>query len=140
MASRKLLDKTYMQIARDISLLSKCVRTKVGAIIVKDNNVLSFGYNGTPSGMDNKCELNNKTLWYVLHAESNAIVKVAKSTQSSEGSVLYTTLSPCDECSKLIMQAGIKRVVFSEMYSGSKNGLNMLIRNNIDVLQIEYED
>ena len=87
--------------------------------------------------LDNKCELNNKTLWYVLHAESNAIVKVAKSTQSSEGSVLYTTLSPCDECSKLIMQAGIKRVVFSEMYSGSKNGLNMLIRNNIDVLQID---
>ena len=130
------IDKAYINIAREISALSHCERKQVGAIIVKDNNILSFGYNGTPSGMSNKCELGGKTRWIVLHAESNAIVKVAKSTSSSDGATMYTTLSPCDECSKLIVQAGIKRIVFDEVYEGSIKGLNLLKMNNIQVEQI----
>jgi len=131
------IDAIYMSIAHEISSLSYCQRKQVGAIIVKDNNILSFGYNGTPSGMANKCELNGKTRWVVLHAESNAIVKIAKSTSSSDGATMYTTLSPCDECSKLIVQAGIKRVVFDEIYEGSTKGLKLLEMNKIQVEQIK---
>jgi len=131
------IDAIYMSIAHEISSLSYCQRKQVGAIIVKDNNILSFGYNGTPSGMSNKCEFSGKTRWIVLHAESNAIVKVAKSTSSSDGATMYTTLSPCDECSKLIVQAGIKRVVFDEIYEGSTKGLNLLKMNKIQVEQIK---
>jgi dCMP deaminase len=117
MASKEKLDKIYMNIARETSSLSLSMRKQVGAIIVKDNNILSFGFNGTPSGMDNSCEdEEGDTLWYVLHAESNAIAKVAKSTSSSEGATMYCTLSPCNDCAKMIIQAGIKRVVYKDQY------------------------
>ena len=117
MASKEKLDRIYMNIARETSSLSLSMRKQVGAIIVKDNNILSFGFNGTPSGMDNSCEdEEGDTLWYVLHAESNAIAKVAKSTSSSEGATMYCTLSPCNDCAKMIIQAGIKRVVYKDQY------------------------
>ena len=133
MARQKKLDKTYMAIAYDISLLSISQRRAVGAVIVKDNNILSFGFNGTPSGMDNKCEDDaNVTLPNVLHAESNAIAKVAQSTQSSSGAMLYTTLSPCIECAKLIIQAGIVRVIYSDTYRNIE-GLKLLTDCNIKV-------
>ena len=126
MPNIKELDIVYMNIAGEVSQLSKCSRKKVGAIIVKDNNILSFGYNGTPSGLCNTCEEYDKTKWYVLHAESNAIVKVAKSTNSSSGYTLYCTLSHCKDCSKLIIQAGIIKVVYKEIYEGSTEGLDLM--------------
>ena len=110
-------DIAYLKIAREWGKLSYCKRRQVGAIIVKNNMIISDGYNGTPSGFENVCEDdNNFTKWYVLHAEANAITKVASSTQSSEGSTLYISLSPCKNCSKLIHQAKIKRVVYDEQY------------------------
>ncbi|RZJ73869.1 dCMP deaminase family protein [Flavobacterium sp.] len=110
-------DKAYLRIAREWSQLSYCKRKQVGAIIVRDRMIISDGYNGTPSGFENNCEdIDGLTHWYVLHAEANAILKVAGSTQSAEGATLYITMSPCRECSKLIHQAGIKRVVFQEAY------------------------
>jgi|TARA_R110001606_G_scaffold271017_3_gene419581 dCMP deaminase len=132
MARQKKLDKTYMAIAYDISLLSVSNRRAVGSVIVKNNNILSFGFNGTPSGMDNKCEnkITGLTLPHVLHAESNAIAKVAQSTQSSSDAVLYTTLSPCMECAKLIIQAGIIRVVYSDVYKNT-DGLTLLKECNV---------
>ena len=136
MASNKDLDIVYMNIAGEVSQLSKCSRKKVGAIIVKDNNILSFGYNGTPSGFCNNCEEGNKTKWSVLHAESNAIVKVAKSTNSSSGSTLYCTLSPCRDCSKLIIQAGIVKVVYKEVYEGSTEGLDLMKESGIKIIKI----
>jgi len=136
MASTRELDSVYMGIAHEVSILSKCNRKKVGAVIVKDNNILSFGYNGTPSGMCNDCEENNTTKWYVLHAESNAILKIAKSTLSSEGSTLYCTLSPCDECCKLIMQSGITRVIYEDVYEKSTKGLDLMIEHGIEVASL----
>lgn len=136
MPSIKELDIVYMNIAGEVSQLSKCSRKKVGAIIVKDNNILSFGYNGTPSGFCNTCEEDNKTKWSVLHAESNAIVKVAKSTNSSSGSTLYCTLSPCKDCSKLIIQAGIIKVVYKEVYKGSTEGLDLMKESGIKIIKI----
>lgn len=136
MPSIKELDIVYMNIAGEVSQLSKCSRKKVGAIIVKDNNILSFGYNGTPSGFCNTCEEDNKTKWSVLHAESNAIVKVAKSTNSSSGSTLYCTLSPCKDCSKLIIQAGIIKVVYKEVYEGSTEGLDLMKESGIKIIKI----
>lgn len=136
MANNKDLDIVYMNIAGEVSQLSKCSRKKVGAIIVKDNNILSFGYNGTPSGFCNTCEKGNKTKWSVLHAESNAIVKVAKSTNSSSGSTLYCTLSPCRDCSKLIIQAGIVKVVYKEVYEGSTEGLDLMKESGIKIIKI----
>ena len=110
-------DVADLRIAREWGKLSYCKRRQVGAIIVKDNMIISDGYNGTPTGFDNFCEdENGYTKWYVLHAEANAITKVASSTQSSEGSTLYVTLSPCTDCSKLIHQANIKRVVYWEQF------------------------
>lgn len=110
-------DRAYLRIAREWGQLSYCHRKKVGAIIVKSRMIISDGYNGTPSGFENNCEApDGLTLWYVLHAEANAILKVASSTQSCEGATLYITLSPCRECSKLIHQAGITRVVYQESY------------------------
>ncbi|NUY81503.1 dCMP deaminase family protein [Flavobacterium sp. MAH-1] len=110
-------DKAYLRIAREWGQLSYCKRKKVGAIIVKDRMIISDGYNGTPSGFENNCEdAEGLTNWYVLHAEANAILKVASSTQSCEGATLYITMSPCRECSKLIHQAGIRRVVYQEAY------------------------
>jgi dCMP deaminase len=119
---------------------SYCKRRKVGALLVKDKMIISDGYNGTPSGFENECEdAENKTKTYVLHAEANAITKVAKSGNSSLGATLYVTSSPCIECSKLIIQAGIKRVVFTENYR-LEDGINLLKRADIDVEQIEPTD
>lgn len=110
-------DKAYLRIAKEWGLLSYCKRKQVGAIIVKDRMIISDGYNGTPTGFENCCEdEDGLTRWDVLHAEANAILKVARSTQSCEGATLYITLSPCKECSKLIHQSGIKRVVYQNGY------------------------
>ena len=116
---------------------SYCKRRQVGALLVKDKMIISDGYNGTPSGFENECEEDdNTTKSYVLHAEANAITKVAKSSNSSEGSTLYITTSPCIECAKLIIQAGIKRVVFVEKYRITA-GLNLLERAKIELVHIE---
>ncbi len=129
-------DKAYLRIAKEWSLLSYCKRKQVGAIIVKDRMIISDGYNGTPSGFENCCEdEEGLTRWDVLHAEANAILKVARSTQSCEGATLYITLSPCKECSKLIHQSGIKRVVYHNGYRDD-SGLQFLIKAGIDVQQI----
>jgi dCMP deaminase len=129
-------DKAYLRIAKEWSLLSYCKRKQVGAIIVKDRMIISDGYNGTPSGFENCCEdEEGLTRWDVLHAEANAILKVARSTQSCEGATLYITLSPCKDCSKLIHQSGIKRVVYHNGYRDD-SGLQFLIKAGIDVQQI----
>jgi dCMP deaminase len=126
-------DKAYLRIAKEWSLLSYCKRKKVGAIIVRDRMIISDGYNGTPSGFENCCEdEHGLTRWDVLHAEANAILKVARSTQSCEGATLYITLSPCKECSKLIHQSGIKRVVYHNGYSDNA-GLEFLIKAGVEV-------
>ena len=130
-------DIAYLKIAREWGKLSYCKRRQVGAIIVKDNMIISDGYNGTPSGFENVCEDdNNFTKWYVLHAEANAITKVASSTQSSKGATLYISLSPCKNCSKLIHQAKIKRVVYEEQYKDT-SGLEFLKKAGVEVCQIE---
>lgn len=129
-------DKAYLRIAKECSLLSYCKRKQVGAIIVKDRMIISDGYNGTPSVFENCCEdEEGLTRWDVLHAEANAILKVARSTQSCEGATLYITLSPCKECSKLIHQSGIKRVVYHNGYRDD-SGLQFLIKAGIEVEQI----
>ena len=119
------LDKVFINIAKETSTLSHCVRSKVGAVLVKDGNIISFGYNGTPSGMDNSCEEDNVTFPHVIHAECNAILKAAKTGNSVDGSTLYLTLSPCLDCSKLILQSGIKRVVYLNQYRNLE-GVNFL--------------
>lgn len=130
-------DKAYLRIAAEWSKLSYCKRKQVGAIIVRDRMIISDGYNGTPSGFENCCEdTDGVTQWYVLHAEANAILKVAKSTQTCENSTLYITLSPCKECSKLIHQSGIKRVVYQNGYS-DLSGIAFLIKAGITVTQID---
>lgn len=126
-------DKAYLRIAKEWGQLSYCQRKKVGAIIVKDRMIISDGYNGTPSGFENCCEDNEGlTKWYVLHAEANAILKVARSTQSCEGATLYITMSPCKDCSKLIHQSGIKRVVYQSGYKDN-SGIDFLIRAGVEV-------
>lgn len=130
-------DKAYLRIAKEWGQLSYCKRKQVGAIIVKDRMIISDGYNGTPSGFENCCEdENNLTHWYVLHAEANAISKVARSTQSCEGATLYITLSPCKDCSKLIHQSGIKRVVYHEEYKDC-SGVDFLRKAGVEVELIE---
>ena len=130
-------DKAYLRIASEWSKLSYCNRKQVGAIIVRDRMIISDGYNGTPSGFENCCEDNDGlTHWYVLHAEANAILKVAHSTQSCENATLYITLSPCKECSKLIHQSGIKRVVYQNGYHDN-SGIDFLIKAGVHVDQIE---
>ena len=130
-------DKAYLRIAKEWSRLSYCKRKQVGAIIVRDRMIISDGYNGTPSGFENCCEdESGETNWYVLHAEANAILKVASSTQTCEGSTLYITLSPCKECSKLIHQSGIKRVVYQNGYRDT-TGIDVLNRAGVIVEQIE---
>lgn len=124
-----------MDIAERTALLSYAERKKVGAVIVKDNNILAYGYNGTPSGYDNNCELGGETRRCVLHAESNALMKVARSTESTEGSTLYVTLSPCFECAKLIIQAGIDTVFYKEKYRDDSS-ITFLQDNNVQVSQI----
>ncbi|OSY89053.1 CMP deaminase [Tenacibaculum holothuriorum] len=119
--------------------LSHCKRKKVGALIVKDRMIISDGYNGTPSGFENYCEdEEGYTKWYVLHAEANAILKVAASTQSCKGATLYITLSPCQQCSKLIHQAGIKRVVYSNGYRDT-SGLEFLEKAGVELMHIPHE-
>ena len=116
MATEKELDRVFIDITKNIASLSHCTRSKVGAVLVKTGNLISFGYNGTPAGMDNCCEENNVTKDEVIHAEMNAILKAAKSGKAVEGSTLYLTLSPCKECSKLILQSGVKKVVYLNRY------------------------
>lgn len=129
-------DRAYLKIAAEWAQLSYCQRKKVGAIIVKDQMIISDGYNGTPSGFDNCCEDHEgNTKWDVLHAEANAILKVARSTQSSEGATLYITLSPCKECSKLVHQSGIKRLVYSKGYRDD-SGLLFLQKAGIEVVHL----
>lgn len=129
-------DIAYLKMAQEWGQLSYCKRKQVGALIVKDRMIISDGYNGTPSGFENCCEdSEGRTHWYVLHAEANAILKLASSTQSAKGATLYLTLSPCKECSKLVLQAGISRLVYIDGYSDS-NGIDLLINHGIDVLQI----
>lgn len=129
-------DIAYLRMAMEWAKLSYCRRKQVGALIVKDRMIISDGYNGTPSGFDNVCEdEEGRTKWYVLHAEANAILKLAASTQSAEGATLYLTLSPCRECSKLVLQAGIRRLVYIDEYSDGE-GINFLRNHGIEVLQI----
>lgn len=113
---QKRLDSVFMNIAKEVSTLSHCVRFKVGAVLVKEGNLISFGYNGTPAGLDNDCEKDDITLPHVIHGEVNAILKAAKNGTSVNGGTLYLTLSPCLDCSKLILQSGIKRVVYLTKY------------------------
>ena len=129
-------DKAYLKMAQEWAKLSYCKRKQVGALIVKDRMIISDGYNGTPSGFENCCEDGEgKTHWYVLHAEANAILKLAASTQSEKGATLYLTLSPCKECSKLILQAGITRLVYINEYSDD-DGIAFLRNHNIEIEQI----
>jgi len=132
-SKRNKYDKAYLRIASEWGKLSYCKRKQVGAIIVKDRMIISDGYNGTPSGFENCCEdEEGMTKWYVLHAEANAILKVAGSTQSCEGATLYITLSPCRECSKLIHQSGIKRVVYQKDYRDT-SGVDFLVKAGVEV-------
>ncbi len=134
-----LLDQRYLKMAYIWAENSYCTRRQVGALLVKNKMIISDGYNWTPSGFENCCEdENNITKPYVLHAEANAITKVARSNNSSEGATLYVTSSPCIECAKLIVQAGISRVVYSEKYR-IEDGINLLKRANIEVIHIELE-
>ncbi|WP_339623433.1 dCMP deaminase family protein [uncultured Winogradskyella sp.] len=130
-------DKAYLRIAQEWGKLSHCKRKQVGALIVKDRMIISDGYNGTPTGFENYCEDDEGyTKWYVLHAEANAILKVAASTQSCKGATLYITLSPCKECSKLIHQSGIVRVVYREGYKDD-SGLQFLKKAGISLEHID---
>ena len=130
-------DKAYLRIAQEWGKLSHCERKQVGALIVKDRMIISDGFNGTPTGFENYCEdEEGYTKWYVLHAEANAILKVASSTQSAKGATLYITLSPCKECSKLIHQAGIIKVVYNIAYKDD-SGLKFLETAGIELEQIE---
>ncbi|MGV4460900.1 deoxycytidylate deaminase [Ornithobacterium rhinotracheale] len=140
MDKRNKYDIAYLRMAKIWGQLSYCKRKQVGALIVKDRMIISDGYNGTPSGFENTCEDDdNQTKWYVLHAEANAILKVAASTQSCESATLYITLSPCKECSKLIYQSGIKRVVYIDQYSDT-SGLEFLAKAGVEITQISDEE
>ena len=133
------LDLRYLRMARIWSENSYCQRRKVGALIVKEKMIISDGYNGTPSGFENVCEDdNNVTKPYVLHAEANAITKIARSSNSSDGATLYVTASPCIECAKLIIQAGIKRVVYSEKYR-LEDGIDLMRRAGIEIIFLNDE-
>ena len=139
--NQKKQDKLYMEIAHVIGQNSNSKRFKCGAIIVKDDNILAFGYNGTPRGWDNNCEIEHddgtlETKREVLHAESNALAKVARTTSSAEGSTLYVSLSPCYDCAKLIFQAGVVRVVYNEEYR-SKDGIDFLLECGVECEQRE---
>lgn len=138
MSSKKQLkyDKAYLRIAEEWGKLSQCKRRRVGALIVKDRMIISDGFNGTPTGFENFCEDDDGyTKWYVLHAEANAILKVAGSTQSCKDATLYITMSPCKDCSKLIHQSGIKRVVYSEDYKDD-SGLKFLAKAGVSIEHI----
>ncbi|MGB0777657.1 MAG: deoxycytidylate deaminase [Flavobacteriaceae bacterium] len=129
--------QAYMRMAGEWGKLSHCNRKQVGALIVKDRMIISDGYNGTPTGFENTCEdENGLTKWYVLHAEANAILKVAGSTQSARGATLYITMSPCRECSKLIYQAGITKVVYRDAYKDD-TGLQFLAKAGVELLHLQ---
>ena len=135
-----ILDRRYLRMARIWSENSYCKRRKVGEILVKDKMIISDGFNGTPSGFPNICESDEGVTYpYVLHAEANAITKVARSNNSSEGSTLYVSTSPCMECSKLIIQAGIKRVVFSDIYRIT-DGLDILRKAGIEIVHLPLDE
>ena len=137
---QEALDKRYIRMASIWTENSYCKRRQVGALIVKDKMIISDGYNGTPSGFENVCEEeNNVTKPYVLHAEANAITKIARSNNSSNGATMYVTASPCIECAKLIIQAGIKRVVYSEKYR-LEDGVELLKRAGIEVVFISMDN
>jgi len=129
-------DKVYLKMAKEWSLLSHCERKKVGALIVKDGVIISDGYNGVPSGFDNCCEIDGKTKWFVLHAEANAILKCAKHGHSCDGGTLYQTHSPCKDCSKLILQSGIKRIVYIDKYK-DLSGLEFLEIAGVKIEQLD---
>lgn len=136
---QRVIDARYLRMAYIWAENSYCQRRKVGALMVKDNAIISDGYNGTPSGFPNVCETEEGTTFpYVLHAEANAITKVARNNNSSEGSTLYVTTSPCMECSKLIIQSGIRRVVYGEHYRIT-DGLDLLKRAGIEVVHLPYD-
>ena len=136
---QELLDKRYMRMAFIWAENSYCKRRKVGALLVKDKMIISDGYNGTPSGFENVCEDDhNVTKPYVLHAEANAITKVARSNNSSDGATLYVTSSPCIECAKLIIQAGIARVVYADAYRLS-DGIDLLSKAQIELVSVEVD-
>ena len=133
---QKRYDSAYMKMALEWAKLSHCERKKVGALIVKDNMIISDGYNGTPSGFDNKCETSlGETKWDVLHAEANAILKCARHGQSCQDADLYLTLSPCKDCSKLIHQAGIKRIIYHIRYKDA-TGLEFLQNAGVEITEI----
>jgi len=133
------LDKRYLQMAKIWAQNSYCKRRQVGALMVKDRMIISDGYNGTPAGFENVCEDEDfKTKPYVLHAEANAITKIAKSNNSSDGSTLYITSSPCIECAKLIIQSGIRRVVYSDLYT-REEGIRLLERAGIEILHLSID-
>jgi dCMP deaminase len=130
-------DKAYLRMATEWGKLSHCKRKQVGAILVNNRMIISDGYNGTPSGFENPCEdEEGYTKWYVLHAEANAIMKVARSTNDMSGCTLYITLSPCKECSKLIHQSGVKRVVYIEEYK-DRTGLDFLANAGIELVHLD---
>ena len=135
-----LLDLRYLRMARIWAENSYCHRRKVGALVVKEKMIISDGYNGTPSGFENICEDDtNTTKPYVLHAEANAITKLARSSNNSDGATLYVTVAPCIECAKLIIQAGIKRVIYAEQYR-LMDGIDLLKRANIEVTYLNPDD
>lgn len=137
---QKRYDRAYLKMASEWSKLSHCKRKQVGALIVKGKMIISDGYNGTPTGFDNCCEdEEGDTKWHVLHAEANAILKVASSTQACQGATLYITLSPCKECSKLIHQSGIKRVVYANAYKDD-SGIDFLRKANIEILYLSINE
>ncbi len=133
-------DKAYLRLALSWAQLSHCARKKVGAIIVKDSIIISDGYNGTPAGFDNCCENEEgQTQWYVLHAEANAILKVARSSNNCKDATLYLTHSPCKDCSKLVLQSGITRLVYQEAYKDT-SGIDFLKSAGLEVVQLEKCD
>lgn len=139
-SKQRKYDIAYLRMAQEWAKLSHCERKQVGALIVKGRMIISDGFNGTPSGFDNRCEdEDGLTKWEVLHAEANAILKVASSTQSAEGATLYITLSPCQQCSKLIHQAGITRVVYSNAYKDT-SGLNFLEKAGVELLYLPLDE
>lgn len=139
MKKQEKYDIAYLRMALEWAKLSHCNRKKVGALIVKNKMIISDGYNGTPSGFDNSCEnKDGETYWYVLHAEANAILKTAGSTHNCNGSTLYLTLSPCKDCSKLILQAGIKRLVYITKYKDA-SGIDFLENAGVEILEIPFD-
>lgn len=139
-SKQRKYDIAYLRMAREWSKLSFCKRKQVGALIVKDKMIISDGYNGTPTGFENKCEdQEGSTKWYVLHAEANAILKVASSTQACQGATLYITMSPCKECSKLVHQAGITRIVYVNEYKDNE-GIAFLEKAGVSIEHISDLD